>query len=154
MLKYFIITLSLVFSTNMLFAQNIENQAQGDFFSYIQQSSPNGGSVTITQDASVKSLVNKHIEINKKGEGSPGYRIRIFSDSGNDARKKAENIASEFEKNFTGTKSYLEYNTPNFRVLVGDFRSKTDANKYLKQIAVNYPSAFIIEDLISYPNFN
>ena len=48
------------------------------------------GKIAINQDEAIRNLVLNHILFNKQIDGIPGYRIRIFSESGQSAREKAE----------------------------------------------------------------
>ncbi|MFW5726214.1 MAG: hypothetical protein ACOCX0_07180, partial [Bacteroidota bacterium] len=47
------------------------------------------GKVNMHQPSGLESLVEKHIAVNKKMEGIPGFRIQIFSDSGNNSKRRA-----------------------------------------------------------------
>ena len=47
--------------------------------------------------------------------------------------------------------SYMLFQTPNFKVRIGDFRNKSEALKTKAQIASKYPNAFIVKDNIRYP---
>jgi len=111
--------------------------------------------ITIHQDEYIKNLVLNHIEQNKKIRGIPGYRINIFFDSGFDrngidARTRARAVKDTFNNYFPHITSYLKYETPNYKVYVGDFRTKTDATKVLKALEYYYPKAFIVNDRIDY----
>ncbi|HBF87888.1 MAG TPA: hypothetical protein DDX39_04520 [Bacteroidales bacterium] len=122
-----------------------------DYFSYLSNPFLYPGKILIKQDADIEKLVNIHIEYGEKREGFPGYRIRIFSDLGYEARKNAENTRSFFMKQHPDIPNYLLYDDPNFKVVVGDFRTKSEALKFLKLIEIEYPNAFIIKDLIKCP---
>lgn len=122
-----------------------------DFFSYLSETSKYSGFVIVRQDPAIESIIKKHIEFGEKREGFPGYRIRIFSDLGYSARKDAENTRALFMKEHPDVPNYLLYDDPNFKVVVGDYRTKSEALKFLKEITVEYPNAFIIKDLINCP---
>jgi hypothetical protein len=46
---------------------------------------------------------------------------------------------------------HVKYISPNFRVRVGDFRTKNEALKLYREIKSNYPVAFIVADEIDFP---
>lgn len=121
-----------------------------DIFSKVQGKSESG-EVIIRQDSSIKNLVNKYAGYCQTAKGFPGYRIRIFSNSGNNARIQAKNVKSKFETAHPDFESYLVYNNPNFEIFVGDFRTKSETLKLLKSLAEEYPSAFIVKSLIKFP---
>ena len=84
-------------------------------------------------------LIEEYLE-NKKYNG---YRIQIFSSSNN--KWEAVKAKSEFIRLFPQIKSYLVYQAPNFKVRVGDFLDRLEANEMLKLIQVSFPSAFIVK---------
>jgi hypothetical protein len=43
------------------------------------------------------------------------------------------------------------FQTPNFKVRIGDFRNKSEALKTKAYIASKYPNAFIVKDNIQFP---
>ncbi len=71
-----------------------------------------------------------------------GYRIQVFSDNDartakNEAQTKARNISAKFPQ----YRTYVVYNSPYWRLKVGDFRSQDDAdeaNSQLKQAFTVY----------------
>ena len=127
--------------------------SNGDILIKIQQkNNANEGEVLIFQDMRINDLVYNHIEQNKRKGGIPGYRIRIFSDLGNTARDESQVAKAKFYELFPEIPVYREYDSPYFKVYVGDFRTKVDAIKVFKQIKRYFPAAFIVPDQINYPN--
>ena len=78
----------------------------------------------------------------------PGYRIQIYF--GND-RNKAQELRSEFQTYFPESPAYLIYQQPNFKVRIGDFRTRIEAAGYLKKMAGHYSNAFIVPDEVKLP---
>ena len=105
-------------------------------------------SLTMNAEPKIKQLQNKYVELNKLKQSSSGYRIQIHF--GNE-REKAKDIKTKFLQSFPEIPAYDSYQSPNFRVRVGDYRSKLEAAKYLKQISTAFPSSFIVTDNIKYP---
>ena len=118
---------------------------------FSQEVRKDSGTVTIYQDKLVDELVQKQIRLNEAGSTLDGYRIQIFSDSGNSSKAKAQTAMDEFLAKYQEAKAYLIFKSPNYKVKVGDFRSKLDAIRYLTQITADFPNAFIIPDLINFP---
>lgn len=79
-----------------------------------------------------------------------GYRIQIISLSGTNSKIMAEKMQTEFNQKFPKMTSYVTYFEPNFRLRVGDFRTKLEAYRFYQQIIATYPGAFIIRDKIEY----
>jgi len=118
---------------------------------FAQEVRKDSGSVTIYQDKLVDELVQKQVKLNETGNSQDGYRIQIFSDSGNNSKTKAQTAMDEFLAQHPDMKAYLVFKSPNYKVKVGDFRSKLDAIRSLNQISAEFPNAFIISDLINLP---
>jgi hypothetical protein len=107
----------------------------------------------IVQDARINTLVEKHVAFNENRNSIKGFRIQIFFDSGNNSKSKATTIMNEFTAKHPKTEAYLMFLEPNYKVRVGDFRSRMDAQRFLYKIAEEYPDAFIVkDDEINYPN--
>lgn len=101
-----------------------------------------------SQDSLVQVLVKKHIAINKSKQTLPGYRVQLFF--GGD-RNKAYEVRSDFIKVFSTTPSYIVYHQPNFKVRVGDFRTKLEAMNFLKEVQPLFEAAFIVKDEVKLP---
>jgi len=118
-------------------------------FRKIEQGS--NGNIKFHQNDSIQNLVLKHILTNRKQNGIPGYRIRIFSDVGRNARSNSEKVKTEFYEKYSDIPVYRKYDSPYFKVYVGDYRTKMEALKCLKKIKSDYPGAFVVPDRINYP---
>jgi len=77
-----------------------------------------------------------------------GYRVQIYFGS---VRQKASDVKQDFSNKHPEINSYLTYLAPNFKVRVGDFRSRLEAQGFLKSIEGLYPTSFIVQDEIKLP---
>ncbi|MDR1865560.1 MAG: hypothetical protein LBR08_08315 [Bacteroidales bacterium] len=105
--------------------------------------------IEIIQPPQAEMLLNMQIANNHLQKGISGYRIRIFSQSGQYARQRATEAKTMFMRNFPDVNTYWKYNEPNYQIFVGDFRTKTEALYQYKQISKKIPSAFIVKDIIN-----
>ncbi len=81
-----------------------------------------------------------------------GYRVRIFSDNKQNARGASEAAYRRFCAGHPGIAAYRSFQTPFFRVTVGDFRSRSEAVELLDKIKGEFPGAFIVKEPdINYP---
>lgn len=74
-----------------------------------------------------------------------GYRVQIYS--GND-RVKATKIKIDFARRFPNVRTYMTYVQPQFRVKVGDFRSRGEAQKMYDMVSTLYSPCMIVPDFI------
>lgn len=70
-----------------------------------------------------------------------GYRIQVFSDNNartakSEARTRARNVGALFPQYPT----YVVYNSPYWRLRVGNFRTREEANKAADEIKEAFPS--------------
>ena len=115
--------------------------------SFAQPASVDTGKIVMIGDSKVKELLNKHIEINSKAPVK-GYRIKIHFGADKNAAKE---IKAKFIAKFPNVPAYEKYDQPNFNIRVGDFRTKLEAYKLLKEVQPEFPSAFIVQDEIELP---
>ena len=112
------------------------------------------GKIEIIQDPRVETLMDKHTQINQSIKTIDGYRIQLFSDSGNNSKTKAHAVQDEFLVKYPEIRVYLTFKSPNYKVRIGDFRTKLDAQRFLIEITPDYSNAFIISDQINLPKTN
>ncbi len=113
--------------------------------------SQNTGKITINQNDNISKLIQEHKTFNKNQSGIIGYRIHIFFDSGNNSKSKAYSIKSQFMAEYPDVEAYIVYQEPNYKVKVGDFRTRLDAQRFQDQISNQYKNAFIIKEMINLP---
>lgn len=105
-----------------------------------------GKSAFVTRDPRVDVLVDKQIELN--GEAIKGRTItiqgfRLLMITTN-KRDVALDIKSRLMKNYPDQKSYLYYQSPNFKVQFGNFKTYKDADKAKSEMEVFFGKDMII----------
>ena len=110
------------------------------FFMIISMSSTTlfgqNGSIKINQSNKLDSIIKLKKELNSKIQN---LRIQIYSGD----REKAEKIIQEFNEIFNGTTADVIYETPNYKVWVGNYYTQLEADKRLIEIRKKFRSAFI-----------
>ena len=152
-MKFLIFNILIFLYSTFLYSQNTEIQ-NNNIFADLQKIENHSGKIKIFQEERIEFLVSKHVNINQKQNGFMGYRVQIFFGSGGDAKKKALEIKSNVSTTYPDIEAHIIYETPNFKLRLGDFRTKNDAYKFKKQLSEEYPSAFIVEDIIDLPKLN
>jgi hypothetical protein len=100
------------------------------------------------QDSLVKVLVNRHTAISQAKRSMPGYRVQIYFGPN---RSKANEVKSDFLQIFPNVGAYMVYHQPNFKIRVGDFKTRLEAMKFLKEIQPLYATAFLVKDDVKLP---
>lgn len=99
------------------------------------------GHVVINQDENISSLLALKKVLNKDEKASDRYKIQIYS--GN--RAGATSAKKEFHSIYNDWYSKIVFDTPNFKIWAGNFRTRLEADRALKRIKKNFPSAFIFK---------
>ena len=106
--------------------------------------------VVLKQSDAVRQALNGQI-INNAEKQFSGYRIRIYFNSVQSARTESNSVLNRFQTLYPGVPAFLSYSSPNFRVVVGNYRTRMDAERALELIKEDFPSATIIRDKFKYP---
>lgn len=87
--------------------------------------------------------------VNTKPIKVRGYRVQLFN--GQD-REQANKIRQQFVSRFPDVPRYLMFVEPTFRVRVGDFFSRNEAENFLREVQgiAAFGDAIIIRDVIEY----
>lgn len=109
------------------------------------------GRLSIRQDPRITDLLVRHSQLNQRKRGTDGFRLEIFFGSNSNAREQAKRVKHDFNLVFPEIPAYVLFQTPNFKVRIGDFRNKSEALKSKAAIAAKYPNAFIVKDNIQFP---
>ncbi len=108
----------------------------------------NDSALLITKDIKLDELIERQKEENLENQSMSGYRIQIYF-GGN--RQKATEIKVEFSSQYPEVSAYLTYQQPNYKVRVGDYRSRFEARKLLTELEGKYPTTFVVPDDVRLP---
>ena len=96
------------------------------------------GTVTVNQDTQIDALLRLKKDINRT---ETNYRIQIF----NGNRSGAEKARIAFRKSFTDWSSSMRYETPNYKIWIGNFNTRLEADRTLLKIKKKFGNAFIFK---------
>ena len=105
------------------------------------------GHVEIKGDVEVTQLVQKHIELNERVRTIPGYRIQVASLSGSTSKNRAFDMKERIRETYPGVEAYVVFDEPNFKVKVGDFRTRLEAYVFLQRIRADFPGTIIRDNI-------
>jgi hypothetical protein len=93
--------------------------------------------------------IGEHVQLLPDEEVTfPGFRVQIYN--GND-RNLAQKIRTEVLQLYRDEPVYLLYEAPYFKVRVGDFRDRIEAQKMLHAMKQSYKGVLLVPDKINFP---
>lgn len=100
----------------------------------------------VIRDPRLDKLVDKQIELNKEALKSrvtieQGFRILVIATNKRDIAIEAKSI---LVKNFPDQKSYMFYQSPNFKVLFGNYRTEKEAEEMKKTLQELFKDPILI----------
>jgi hypothetical protein len=100
----------------------------------------------VKRDPRVDKLVDKQIELNKQALRArttlePGFRILVISTN---KRDLAIDAKSRLLKIYPEQKSYLFYQSPNFKLQFGNFKTMKEAELMKKELILDFGENLII----------
>ena len=108
-------------------------------------------SVIVHKDPRIDLLVKKQIQINEETSREArrvgkGYRLLVINTNNRDEATAAKTKVYTF---FPELKSYLLYQAPFFKLKVGNFKEKKEAEEYQQRLQKYFPKGvFIMNDTI------
>lgn len=94
--------------------------------------------VTVNQDANIPKLLHLKKELEKDNKLGDGFTIQLYYGELNQANA----ILNKYKANYSAWPASLEYETPNYKIWVGDFESRLEADRALLEIRKKFPDAF------------
>lgn len=126
----------LLLSVCAVSAQSVASQRNR-----LSQHDASGGSVTVYEESAAAAAIST-IDAKVKPSKVSGYRVVIYFNNGQYAGDKAQSVLAGFRSKYPGINAYLVYESPYFKVSVGDCLSMEEAIILMNSINGDYPKAF------------
>ena len=97
--------------------------------------------LTVVEDSLISKLMSVKKEIDRDSYESQFFTIQLYY--GNFI--EAEKVFEKFKENFPEWKAELSFETPNYKVQVGNYKDYYFGMSKLREIKSTYPSAFLLE---------
>lgn len=107
----------------------------------LERREADGSHVTVEQQASVGEAV-RATEAAMRISKVNGYRVVIYFDNEQYANNRANSVLKSFKNKYPYINAYLVYESPYFKVSVGDCVTMEEAVVLLNTIIGDYPKAF------------
>jgi hypothetical protein len=121
------------------------------FFGLKVSAQMDSGTVAVYKDPRLNLLVKKQAQINEESVRNSrhtmsGYRIQIINTTDRDNAISAKTKAYQL---YPELKAYLLFQSPYYRIKVGNFKTHAEAESYLKSLSRDFKgSIFIVRDVI------
>lgn len=109
------------------------------------------GVLILDQSPKIDELVLKQRQIHDKDGTIDGFRVQIFMELGNDALQHADSVKTSFSEKYPDVPVYLIFGQPYYRLRIGDFRTRLEAENMHQQVKKEYKNAFVTADRIELP---
>lgn len=97
--------------------------------------------LTVNEDQKFEQLLNEKRKSNPNLSYNDRYKIQIF----NGVSETAKKTLTEFKQEFKDLDGTIVFNTPNYKVWVGNFRTRMEAERNLVDIKKRYKNVFLIK---------
>lgn len=92
----------------------------------------------LTNNKEINELIAKKRAFNKSNK--KGYRVQLY----NGLEKRARSIKSRFQIEYPGVYTKLTYKNPEWKVQVGNYRNRLEADRALNKFREKFASAIVI----------
>jgi SPOR domain len=99
------------------------------------------GSLTVNQDANIPRLLELKKTLEKENKLTDGYTIQLYYGNLN----KANSVLRSYRNKYSNWPASIEYETPNYKVWVGNFNTRIEADRALQEVYKNFPTGFILK---------
>lgn len=104
----------------------------------------NEGEVRIQTSAHVDEMLVQKKEYNKSIEAYQGFKIQIYYGS----EKKCYEVQEDFKMLFPDIATSVIFSTPQWKLQVGNFRTRLEADNTIVNIKKEYPGAIVLATAI------
>ena len=95
----------------------------------------------VIQDNKLPELLKLKSEMTVNNELADRYKIQLFYGQITEANK----VQKDYNTSFSEWEPKIVYESPNYKVWVGNFRDRLDADRALLKIKEKFPSAFVMK---------
>ena len=114
------------------------------------------GEVQVIKDPRIDTLIAHRLLSVKSSPGkaassSYGYRVQFFISSD---RKEIYEKQAMINEMYPDLRTYIIYQEPNYKIKAGDFRTRLEAQKLMRDIRPQFPTLFLISEKINLPKLD
>ncbi|MEZ4842579.1 MAG: SPOR domain-containing protein [Flavobacteriaceae bacterium] len=102
------------------------------------------GVVTVESSPEIKQLIQQKKDYNKSITEVKGFKIQLFYGS----EQGAYRIRDEFSSLFPDTEVKIEFSRPDWKVKAGNYKTRLEADRALKEIKEEFSNAIVLADKV------
>ena len=103
-----------------------------------------GKKIYIDKSPSLAVFIEKHKEIVNRTRTMQGYRVQVFVGI---EREAANSAKGAFLSKFPGVDCYMKFYEPSYRIRVGNFLTRSEAEEFSKRARANgFLGAFVVRE--------
>ncbi len=127
------------------------------FFLITKSSAQTRGEVEVIKDARIDSIIAHRLiaaksPLGRIGNSSGyGYRVQFFISSN---RNEIYAKQAAFNELYPDLRTYIIYQEPNYKLKAGDFRTRLEAQKLMRDIRPQFPTLFLVSEKINLPKLD
>jgi len=148
----------------LLFAQHIFGQVDSvsrvelerDFLKQLsERDSVSEGVVRMSGDPRIEQLLRLYMSVSQRDSSFQGFRIQLLSRGAYGVDMEAlQQFIEEFSLEFPDIPIYLQYIDPDFKIRIGNFRSRLESIPTLKRVVRKYPNCYPVKTIIHFRDLN
>jgi len=100
--------------------------------------------VYFNQDSQLKEILIGKAQAKKE---IPVWKIQIYQGSGKNARAEAISTSNSFSTKYPEIGSEYLYHSPYFKVYVGKFKTRLEAESFKRKIQADYKSVWVVSEV-------
>ncbi|MFT7351042.1 MAG: hypothetical protein ACI9XR_000775 [Flavobacterium sp.] len=100
-----------------------------------------GQQITVQQDPKFEQLLQDRKKLVSSATTSINFKIQIFNGSSTESKK----ILIDFKNQFKNQDATIVFSTPLYKVWVGNYKTRIDAERNLAVLRRNFPNALLIK---------
>ena len=97
--------------------------------------------ITINEDEKTPQILSLKKSLEKENKLAVGFTIQLYYGE----LSKANSIIKEYRNSYDSWPASIEYETPNYKVWVGSFSTRLEADRARLEIKEKFPAAFILK---------
>ena len=123
-----------------------------DIYSLLRDPSEGAGKVEIRQPRKLAESLSNYRARNAQRPGMDGFRVRIYRDLGKNARLQSQAAMDKVLTQFEGLRAYMTFDSPYYKVSVGDCRTRFEAYVLRQRLLPLFPRSFVVTERINFPS--